>query len=136
MVPNGPKWSTKKINHKFNRMAFITRFNLVLVWSKIVQILNKKSSNWVRHNQVSWSSFLFTLFHTESLIGLVGPHLQPFLILDMLPLERSVLKKIVLIALLKNESWNKYLMLRVAGQYPNSGRCYFLSLDGAAYFKY
>ena len=36
-------------------MAFTTRFNLVLVWSKIVQILTKKSSNWVRHNQVSWS---------------------------------------------------------------------------------
>ena len=77
-----------------------------------------------------------TFFHTESLIGLVGPHLRLFLILDMLPLERSVLKEIVLIALLQNESWNKYLMLRVAGQYPNSGRCYLLPLDGAAYFKY
>ena len=40
MVPNGPKWS-KKINHKFNRMVFITRFNLVLVWFKIVKILTK-----------------------------------------------------------------------------------------------
>ena len=77
-----------------------------------------------------------TLFHTESLIGLVGPHLRLFLILDMWTLERSVLKEIVLIALLQNESWNKYLMLRVAGQYPNSGRCYLLPLDGAAYFKY
>ena len=38
-------------------MAFTTRFNLVLVWPQIVQILTKKSSNWVRHNQVSWSSF-------------------------------------------------------------------------------
>ena len=47
----------EKIYHKFNRMAFITRFNLVLVWSKIVQILTKNSSNWVRHNQVSWSSY-------------------------------------------------------------------------------
>ena len=56
MVPNGPKWS-KKINHKFNRMAFITRFNLVLVRSKIVHILTKKSSKRVRHNQVSWSRF-------------------------------------------------------------------------------
>ena len=45
------------MGHQFNRMAFITRFNLVLVWSKIVQILTKKSSKWVRHNQVSWSSF-------------------------------------------------------------------------------
>ena len=43
MFPNGPKWS-KKIDHKFNRMAFITRFNLVLVWSKIVKMLTKKSS--------------------------------------------------------------------------------------------
>ena len=58
MFPNGPKWS-KKNYHKFNRMAFITRFNLVLVWSKIVQIFTKKSSKWVRHNQVSWSSFFF-----------------------------------------------------------------------------
>ena len=57
MVPNGPKWS-KKNDHKFNRMSFITRFNLVLVWSKIVQILTKKSSKWVWHNQVSWSSFI------------------------------------------------------------------------------
>ena len=38
-------------------MAFIHRFNLVLVWSKIVQILTKKSPKWVRHYQVSWSSF-------------------------------------------------------------------------------
>ena len=41
-----------------------------------------------------------------------------------------------LIALLQNDSWNKYLMLRVAGQYPDSGRCYLLPLDGAAYLKY
>ena len=45
MVPNGPKRS-KKIYHKFNRMAFITRFNLVLVWSKIVQLLLKSHPNW------------------------------------------------------------------------------------------
>ena len=45
-----------------------------------------------------------TLFHTESLIGLVGPHLRLFLILNMLLLEISVLKEIVLIALLQNES--------------------------------
>ena len=38
-------------------MAFITWFNLVLVWSKIVKIFTKKSSKWVQHNQVSWSSF-------------------------------------------------------------------------------
>ena len=37
-------------------MVFITRFNLVLLWTKIGQILTKKSSKWVRHNQVSWSS--------------------------------------------------------------------------------
>ena len=41
MFPNGPKWS-KKIGHTFNWMAFITWFNLVLVWSKIAQIMNKK----------------------------------------------------------------------------------------------
>ena len=57
MVLNGLQWSQmvlnglKKINHKFNRMAFIAKFNLVLVWSKTVQILKKKkSSKWVRHN--------------------------------------------------------------------------------------
>ena len=38
---NGPKWS-KKIYHKFNRIAFITRFKLVLVWSKIDQIFDLK----------------------------------------------------------------------------------------------
>ena len=53
MVLNG----IKKIDHTFNRMAFIARFNLVLVWSKIVKISTKISSKWVRHNQVSWSSF-------------------------------------------------------------------------------
>ena len=37
-------------------MVFITRFNLVLVWSKIVQYLTKKSSKWDRRKQVSWSS--------------------------------------------------------------------------------
>ena len=46
----------KKIDYKSNRMSFITRLNLVLVWAKIVQMLTKKSSQWVRHNQVSWSS--------------------------------------------------------------------------------
>jgi hypothetical protein len=54
----------------------------------------------------------------------------------MVVLETSVLKEIVVIALLQNESWNKYLMLRVAGQYPNSGRRYLLPLDGAAYLKH
>ena len=39
-------------------MAFITRFNLVLIWSKIVQILTQKSSKWVPHIQVSWSSLI------------------------------------------------------------------------------
>ena len=58
MVPSGPKWS-KTINHKFNRMAFITRFNLVLVWSNILQIFTKKSSKWFWHNQVSWSSYIW-----------------------------------------------------------------------------
>ena len=32
MVPNGPKWS-KIIYHKFNWMAFITRFNLDLAYN-------------------------------------------------------------------------------------------------------
>ena len=36
-----------------------------------------------------------TLFHTESLIGLVGPHQVLFLIVNKSPLERSVLKEIV-----------------------------------------
>jgi hypothetical protein len=53
-----------------------------------------------------------------------------------MPLKRSVLKEIVFIALLQTESWNKYLMLRVAGQYPNSGRHYLLPLDGGVYLKY
>ena len=83
-----------------------------------------------------YTVYYITLFHTESLIGLVGPHLQPFLILNIFPLARSLLKEIVLIALLQNETWNKYLMLRVVGQYPNSGRRYLLPLDGAAYLKY
>ena len=45
-----------------------------------------------------------TLFPTESLIGLVGPHLRLFLVLNTLPLVKSVLKEIVLIALLQIES--------------------------------
>ena len=62
MVLNGLQCSQMilnglKIDHTFNWMVFITRFNLVLVWSKIVQIFTKKSSKWVRQNQVSWSSF-------------------------------------------------------------------------------
>ena len=79
---------------------------------------------------------LATLFQTVSLNGSVGPHLQLFLILNMLPLERSVLKEIVFIALLQNENWNKFLMLRVVGHYPNSGRRNLLLLDGAAQLKY
>ena len=57
------KWSSmfqnglRKFYHQFNRIAFITSFNLVLVLYKIVKVLPKKSSKWVRHNQVSWSSF-------------------------------------------------------------------------------
>ena len=62
MVPNGPKWSLK-MDHKFNRMVFITRFNLVLVWSKLVQILTKMSCKLFRHNQVSWSSFYLRSKH-------------------------------------------------------------------------
>ena len=42
MVPTGPKWS-KKTKHKFNRMAFITRFNLVC--SKRIQIQTKSHPN-------------------------------------------------------------------------------------------
>ena len=63
IVLNGLQWSQMVLNgltkfdHKFNRMDFITRINLVLVWSKIVQFFTKKSSKWVWHNQVSWSSF-------------------------------------------------------------------------------
>ena len=47
MVFNVPKWSliVKQIDHKFNWMAFITKLNLVLVWSKIVQILTKNHPN-------------------------------------------------------------------------------------------
>ena len=43
-VLNGIQWSQmvlnglNKIDHKFNRMAFIAKFNLVLVWSKTVQL--------------------------------------------------------------------------------------------------
>ena len=56
--PNGPKWS-KQIDHKFNRMAFMTRFNPVLVWSKLVKILTKKSSKWVLNNQVSFFIIIY-----------------------------------------------------------------------------
>ena len=42
-------------------MTFTTRFNLVLVWSNMVKILTKKSSKWVRPNQVSWSTFLYAV---------------------------------------------------------------------------
>ena len=65
MVPNGPTWS-KQNDHKFKRMAFINRFNLVLVWSKIVQILTNKSSKWLWHNQVSWCSFYFSFLQYTS----------------------------------------------------------------------
>ena len=51
-------------------MAFITRFNLVPVWSKIVQILTYKSSKWVRHNQVSWSSFSCVLLGWDFIASL------------------------------------------------------------------
>ena len=53
MVLNG----VKKNFHKFITMVFITRFNLVLVVSKIAKMLTKKTSKRVRHVQVSWSSF-------------------------------------------------------------------------------
>ena len=65
--PNDPKWS-KQINHKFNMMAFMTRFNPVLVWSKLVKILTKKSSKWVLNNQVSFLS-LFTLLKGFTISG-------------------------------------------------------------------
>ena len=66
----------------------------------------------------------------------MGPHRFIFLILIMLPLKRSVWKEIVLIALLKNEAWNKYLMVSVDITSPNSGRRYLLSLDASAYLFY
>ena len=44
MFLNGPKWSKKStINSIW--MAFITRFNLDLVWSKIVQLFTKNHPN-------------------------------------------------------------------------------------------
>ena len=103
MVPKCPRWSLRvkygpkmfnmvlnslqcsqlvlnglKNDHKFNRMAFIARFNLVLVWSKIVQILTKESSKWVPHNQVSWSSLLILLIFWwifDGKIVYITPHL-------------------------------------------------------------
>ena len=57
MFPNGPKWSYN-FYYKFNWIAFTTRLNLVLVWSKIVQILTKSHPIGSGTNQVSWSSFL------------------------------------------------------------------------------
>ena len=77
MVLNGLQWSQmvlnglKKIDHKFNRRAFITRFNLVLVWSKIVQLLTKKSYKWVWHSQVSWSSLTIIAYFNTSYKDLI-----------------------------------------------------------------
>ena len=44
MIKNGPKWSNMVLYD--------------LIWSNMVQIISLRSSKWVRHNQVSWSSFL------------------------------------------------------------------------------
>ena len=64
-------------------MAFITRFNLVLVWSKIVQIWTKKSSKWVQHNQVSWSCFYkcFLVFPWISSYFPLVPFILGFIVL-------------------------------------------------------
>ena len=44
MVQNGPKWSN------------MVKYDLI--WFNMVQMLSLRSSKCVRHNQVSWSSFL------------------------------------------------------------------------------
>ena len=71
MVLNGLQWSQivlnglKKINHKFNRMAFITRFILVLVCSNIVQFLfSKKSTQWILHININILPNLIMLMDT------------------------------------------------------------------------
>ena len=47
MVPNGPKLSTttKNHDHKFNIMAFITRFKLVLVSQTISELMTELINN-------------------------------------------------------------------------------------------
>ena len=67
-----PNWS-KGVNIGLNRFKLIQiglkwskKTNIIcygLIWSKIVQILTKKSSKWVWHNLVSY--FSFSLFFTE-----------------------------------------------------------------------
>ena len=76
MFSNDPKWS-KKVYHKFNKMAFIPRFTLGLVWSKIVHILTKKSSNWVRQCLVFFalSFHLVKSFHLLLIFSPYTPHL-------------------------------------------------------------
>ena len=59
MVPNGPKWS-KIIDHKFNRMAFITRSHLVLVINFIITQFK---------NSVITLSFALNLFFNDFYYG-------------------------------------------------------------------
>ena len=66
MVPNGPKLFWKNY-HKFNKMAFITRFNLV--WSKIVKILTNSYPNGsaiTRSPGLYLIFFIFLLFLSSS----------------------------------------------------------------------
>ena len=48
MVPNGPKLSTttKNHDHKFNMMAFITRFKFVLASQTISELMTELIYNW------------------------------------------------------------------------------------------
>ena len=63
MVLNGlqcPQMVLKGLKNKFNWMARITRFNLVLVWSKMVQILTK---NHPKRSSITRSSGHFFCGH-------------------------------------------------------------------------
>ena len=61
MVQNGPKWSIIFPNLS-KRVQKGPKASNMVQYGKYGPNLSKKSSKWIRHNQVSWSSFYTTEF--------------------------------------------------------------------------
>ena len=81
----------------------------------------------VFHSRVVTSS------HLKSFLQPAVPPIRLFLMINMMPLKRCVVKVNYFTALLRNEARNKFLMSRPWLSVAKLGRCHLLPLDGAVY---
>ena len=75
--------------------------------------------------------------HLKNFLEPAVPPIRLFLMINMMPLKRCVVKGNYFIALLRNEAKKQIFDVRGPDSpYLNSGRCHLLPLDGAVYIFY